>query len=295
MTSSALKVRCPAKINWVLRILGRREDGFHEVVTVLQAVDLWDELEISQSDNLELTCDDPTIPTDSRNLVLKAAAALASFAVGSVPGARIDLRKRIPAGGGLGGGSSNAAGALAGLSAFWNLGLGRDELAAIASSLGADVPFFLYGGTAVGTGKGDQVEAIPFAGKKTLLLGFPPVQISTAEVYRRLGANLTLQGNDVNLPGLRGLKLRENKDFGFAVNDLESVVFSGWSDLKRFRDALLEQGGQHAMLSGSGSTVLGVFSDAESMKRAVRQLAGRFKEWRLFETRTIREAIQLIV
>ena len=102
MTLSALKVRCPAKINWVLRILGRREDGFNEVATVLQAVDLWDELEISKSDRLELTCDDPTIPTDSSNLVLKAAAALASFAAGTVPGARIDLRKRIPAGGGLG-------------------------------------------------------------------------------------------------------------------------------------------------------------------------------------------------
>jgi len=295
MTSPGLRVRCPAKINWVLRILGRRDDGFHEVATVLQAIDLWDELEISTSDTLELTCNDSTIPADSSNLVWKAAAALASAAAGNVPGARIHLRKTIPAGGGLGGGSSNAAGALAGLSAFWKLSMSQEELAAVGSTLGADVPFFLYGGTAVGTGKGDQIQTIPFAGEKLILLGFPPVSISTAEVYRRFGAKLTLPEIGVNLAGLHGLKLPENKDFGFAVNDLESVVLSGWSELKHFRDALLEQGGQHAMLSGSGSTVLGVFSDAESLKRAASQLAGRFADWRLFETRTIREAVQLIV
>ncbi len=294
MTRPALQVRCPGKINWVLRILGRREDGYHELVTVFQAIDLWDLLEIRPGKRFELTCDDPSLPADSKNLVWKAAEALAEERGEPVPGAKVHLRKAIPEGGGLGGGSSDAAAALVGLAAFWGWSLPGDRLVSIGSRLGADVPFFLHGGTALGLGKGDQVEPIPFAGEKHLLLGFPPVKISTEEVYRRWAGNLTPSGIDVSLGRLRALKLPENKDFDFAVNDLEPVVFAGWGDLKRFREALMIEGAEHAMLSGSGSTVFGVFGDREGPERAARKLAGRFPGWRLRGSRTIPGAVRLI-
>ena len=286
MNGSGITVRCPGKINWVLRILGKRPDGFHEVVTVLQAIDLWDTLTLQTSDSLALSCDRGEIPTGDDNLVIRAARALARKAGILDPGAAIHLQKRIPAGGGLGGGSSDAAGALLGLARAWSLRLGRNELEAIAAGLGSDVPFFLAGGTVLGTGRGEKIERLPFAGEVPLLLGFPPVSLSTAEVYSRLGADLTLPENDVNLSGLRALKLPGNKDFGFAINDLEPGVFARWPELRSFRDGLLKEGAIHAMLSGSGSTVFGVFEDEDGMKRAGENLAGRFRHWEMFRTRT---------
>ena len=293
MSGSGITVRCPGKVNWALRILNRRADGFHEVVTVLQAIDLWDTLTINDAAELSLSCNRPGIPTDRSNLVLQAAALLAGRAGVGNPGAAIRLEKRIPAGGGLGGGSSDAAGALAGLARAWNLDLNRDDLAGMAAELGSDVPFFLTGGTALGTGRGERIEPLPFAGEVPLLLGFPPVSISTAQVYSQLGAYLTLPANGVNLCGLRALKLPGNKDFGFAINDLEPVVFGRWPELRSFRDSLLAHGALHAMLSGSGSTVFGVFEDRDGMQRAGEKLSGLFRHWELFRTRTVAEAIRL--
>jgi 4-diphosphocytidyl-2-C-methyl-D-erythritol kinase len=134
-----------------------------------------------------------------------------------------------------------------------------------------------------------------FAGEVFLLLGFPPVSISTAEVYGRLQADLTLPANGVNLGALRALKLPGNKDFGFAINDLEPVVFAGWPELSLFRDNLLEQGACHAMLSGSGSTVFGMFEDRDGMLRAGEKLSGLFRHWELFRTSTVAEAPRLSV
>jgi 4-diphosphocytidyl-2-C-methyl-D-erythritol kinase len=286
MNGSGITVRCPGKINWVLRVLGKRPDGFHELVTVLQAIDLWDALTIHTSDSLALSCDRGEIPTGEDNLVIRAARALAREAGIREPGAAIHLQKRIPAGGGLGGGSSDAAGALLGLARAWSLSLGRDALEEVAAELGSDVPFFLAGGTALGTGRGERIEPLPFAGEFPLLLGFPLVSLSTAEVYSHLGADLTLPANGVNLSGLRALKLPGNKDFGFAINDLEPGVFARWPELRSFRDGLLQEGAIHAMLSGSGSTVFGVFEDEDGMNRAADKLAGRFRHWEMFRTRT---------
>ena len=286
MKGSGITVRCPGKINWVLRILGKRPDGFHEVVTVLQAIDLWDTLTIHGSESLTMSCDSAELPTGEGNLVMRAARALARQAGIREPGATIHLQKRIPAGGGLGGGSSDAAGALLGLARIWSLSLGRDALEEIAAELGSDAPFFLTGGTALGKGRGERIDPLPFAGEVPLLLGFSPVSISTAEVYSRLGADLTLPANGVNLSGLRTLKLPGNKDFGFAINDLEPVVFARWTELRSFRDCLLEEGAIHAMLSGSGSTVFGVFEDEDGMNRAGENLTARFRHWKLYRTRT---------
>src|SRR4051794_30813583 len=146
-----------AKINWTLRVLGKRDDGYHELYTVFQTVSLHDTLEFEESDEVTLTCDEGAVPTDERNLVLRAAAALRERS-GCSTGARINLSKRIPAPGGLGGGSSNAAVALVGLRRLWGLRASDADLHQILASIGSDVPFFLHGGTAVGTGRGEIIE-----------------------------------------------------------------------------------------------------------------------------------------
>jgi 4-diphosphocytidyl-2-C-methyl-D-erythritol kinase len=145
-----------AKINWLLRVLGRRADGFHELCTVFQTVSLCDRLTFEENARFSLTCDDERIACDETNLIRRAAEALKKE-FGVRAGARIHLEKRIPAPGGLGGGSSNAATALLGLAALWQLPVDRAGLHRLAAALGSDVPFFLCGGTAWATGRGTEI------------------------------------------------------------------------------------------------------------------------------------------
>src|SRR5262245_24486181 len=146
--SSAFSLPSFAKINWFLRVLGKRPDGYHELCTLFQTISLCDVIHFAESDALRLTCGDPGIPTDDQNLIIKAVHALSAL-TGKTRGAEIHLEKRIPSPGGLGGGSSNAAVALIGLARLWEIHLKTPELLRIAAQLGSDVPFFLYGGTAI--------------------------------------------------------------------------------------------------------------------------------------------------
>jgi 4-diphosphocytidyl-2-C-methyl-D-erythritol kinase len=202
------------------------------------------------------------------------------------------LRKSIPLQAGLGGGSSDAAAALILCNRHWDLGLGPGQLALLAAELGADVPFFLTGGTARGRGRGDRIEALPFAGGASVVLGFPPFGIPTGEVFRRVATRLTLPRNGVSVRLLSALKWREGKDFGFLANDLEAIVFEGWPELEGFRDALLEAGAGAALLSGSGSAVFGVFQGPEIAARAVLRVQPRFTRWRVMKTRFVADGIR---
>jgi 4-diphosphocytidyl-2-C-methyl-D-erythritol kinase len=285
-------VRCPAKVNLVLRVLGRRPDGYHELETVFQAVDLWDSLTIRPARTLTLQCDDPLVSSKADNLVLRAARLLQERCRVPASGGRFTLHKTIPLQGGLGGGSSDAAGALLLGNRHWSIGATREELAALGAELGADVPFFLTGGTALGRGRGDRIEPLPFAGERVVLLGCPPFGISTAEVFGRAASRLTLPGNGVSVPLLSAHKCPEENDFGLLANDLEAVVFEGWPELKGFRDALLEAGAGAALLSGSGSTVFGVFSGARAAARAESRVQNRFGGWRVLTTRFVRDGVR---
>ena len=188
--SSTMRVRSFAKINLALAVLGKRPDGFHEIRTVFQSIDLHDELEIHESHRLQLECANlPDLPAD-QNLVWKAADALSRKA-GSSRGARILLKKSIPPGAGLGGGSSNAAAALMGLNRFWNLEIPRTDLRSLAVGLGSDVPFFLEGGTALGIGRGEEIYPLPPVASAPLVVVYPGVHVSTAEAYRSLNLRLT--------------------------------------------------------------------------------------------------------
>jgi len=284
----ALEARCPAKVNLDLRVLGRRSDGFHELRVVFQAIDLWDRLSIGPGRGLSVSCNAAGVPAGPSNLVHRAAALLiARHGLGRRLGAHFHLDKTIPVQAGLGGGSSNAAAALILCDRFWGLGLAPEELVACARELGADVPFFLHGGRALGTGRGDLVEPLPAGPELALVLGCPPFGVPTAEAFGRLPRELTLVANGVSVQRLPAHKLEQRNDFGPAVNDLEPVVFEGWPELLRFKRALLAAGASRALLSGSGSTVYGVFETPLAQAGAREELERGHPGWRVLCARGV--------
>lgn len=280
-----------AKINLFLRVLGRRADGYHEIRTLFQTVTLHDSLTFgpSRDDGIRLECDAPGVPSDERNLVRRAADALRER-YGVRSGAGIILKKVIPAGGGLGGGSSDAAAALVGLSHLWGLETDARELSEIGARLGADVPFFLTGGTALGTGTGTDVTPVKDLPEHHLVVVTPGVEVSTAEAYRSLSAPaLTKERAVANLSVSRTEARIYDSLCGVMRNDFERVVYGLHPAIERARDALREAGARCAMLSGSGSSVFGVFDTRGEAERAGVELESE-AGWRVFVCATLSRA-----
>lgn len=252
-----------AKVNLSLVVLGRRRDGYHELDTIFQAVGLSDRLTFEESDLLTLDVDDPSIPSGAQNLVLRAARALAEEA-GIRPRAAITLEKRIPSGGGLGGGSSDAAVTLLGLSALWKLDVPLDLLSRLGGALGSDVPFFLHGGTALGLGRGERIVPLADLPPRAVVLVMPPFPVPTPDVFRRLEA-----------PEWDG-RAREALEADDAPdrNDLEPAAEALFPALRDVRESLGRAGAARARLSGSGSTVFGLFPDLALAFEAARRLEG---------------------
>lgn len=290
---SAEKINVPAfaKINLGLRVHGRRPDGYHEISTVFQTVSLRDTLSLQATSDgkLELVCSDPSIPTDESNLVLRAASSLRRR-FGVSRGARVELEKVIPAGGGLGGGSSDAAVTLAALATLWGIETGAVELSAIGARLGADVPFFLTGGTALGTGTGADIRPLEDAPKMHLVIVTPGVHVSTAEAYGALGApaltkveplaNLSVSRTETDFP---------DSLCGVWSNDFEAVVVRLYPEIGRAREALAGAGASRVMLSGSGSSVFGVFESKAEAARARESLKAE-SGWKVFACETLTRA-----
>lgn len=259
-----------AKINLTLRVLGRRADGYHELNTVFQTISLHDELTFRTRDDarLELICDAPDVPCDETNLIHRAAVALRER-YGVSRGASIELRKKIPAGGGLGGGSSNAAVALIGLARLWKIETERHTLAEIGARLGADVPFFLVGGTALGTGRGTDVHPLKDLSPQHLLLITPDSKVSTAEAYKLLNAPaLTKPLSPVNLTVSRVQAEISSSLYALLENDFERVVYRLYPEIGRARSSLVAAGAKGTLLSGSGASVLGLFDSLAERERA---------------------------
>jgi 4-diphosphocytidyl-2-C-methyl-D-erythritol kinase len=256
-----MDVRAYAKINWSLRITGKRLDGFHDIETLFQTISLHDTLTFTESDQLSLTCDDPAIPVDDTNLVLRAARAL------DAPPVAIELRKAIPAGGGLGGGSSDAASTLMALSKQMRV---DSPLAALALSLGSDVPFFLLGGTAYATGRGEMLTPMPEVAGVPLLLLIPEERVKTASAFaamRRFSAPIGIARYQSMIDD--GL-LTHAADL---VNDFEEPIFALLPRLRTLKGRLLEAGAAWAGMSGSGSTIVGAFRTAGERDAARGHLA----------------------
>jgi len=276
-----------AKINWNLRVLGRRPDGYHEVVTILQTISLKDELIIRLSEDgpIRLTCDDPTIPTDRNNLVLKAVVFLLD-AFQDYFGAEIELKKTIPAMGGLGGASSNAAVTLLAINQLWK-GAYIDVEEFGPGSLGADVPFFLRGGLCAATGTGTALTPLPDRPKQHLIVITPNAKVSTAEAYKSLNAASLTTSDSASIlsSSLADLNSADSRQWPLR-NDFERVIFEIEPEIGRVKSALLDAGAWGALLAGSGSSVFGVFDNEAARDRGLENLkceAG----WRVFPCETI--------
>jgi 4-diphosphocytidyl-2-C-methyl-D-erythritol kinase len=267
-----LSVEAFAKVNRSLVVLGRRPDGYHELDTIFQTVDLTDHMDFLEGEEGErevsLTIEGGGLVVASDNLILRAARALRER-FGVARGARIHLSKKIPVGAGLGGGSSNAAATLRGLSRLWNLSVAADELQSLAAGLGSDVPFFLHGGTARGTGRGEKILPLPDAPAEALVLLFPPFSLSTAAVYGALSAPALTDSDPPSK--LRG---PDSGEVAPDRNDLESAAESLRGELRGLREMLGREGARRARLSGSGSTVFGVFESMDRARQAAARLAG---------------------
>ena len=255
-----MQVRSYAKINWSLRITAKRADGYHDLETVFQTISLHDTIGISRADQFTIACDDPLVPGDETNLVMRAARALGA------PPVHFVLQKRIPAGGGLGGGSSNAAATLLALDEMFQLRTPHQRLHEIALSLGSDVPFFLVGGTAYATGRGEELTPLRAAAPIPLLLVFPEERVSTAEAFslirqysRPLGIDRYRQIVDDDLLAHADL----------LVNDFETPMFARIPRLRELRDRLAASGAVWARMTGSGSTIVGAFR-SQALRDAAR-------------------------
>lgn len=260
-----------AKINLGLRVLGRRADGYHELRTVFQTITLHDELSFNAiDDRIELICAAPDVPTDESNLVRRAAVALRTR-FGLQQGARLELVKRIPAGGGLGGGSSDAAVALIGLAQLWQVNTNPQELSELGAQLGADVPFFFTGGRALGTGRGTEIHPLADEPLTYLVVLTPHVKIATAEAYKLLNAPaLTKADRPVNVPISRMEANEARALVDELTNDFAPVIFRLQPEIGRAHAALLRLGARAAALSGSGASVFGIFdTQAEQAQAAM--------------------------
>lgn len=250
-----VRLSVPAKINLWLEVLRKRGDGYHELSSLMLPIDIRDRLEMAlrPGGGIHLTCDSPELPVDERNLAWRAAKLFLE-AAGVDAGVDIDLRKNIPVGAGLGGGSADAAGVLLGMNRLFDALLAPDRIEGLARALGADVPFFLRQTPALATGIGERLEDVAGLPGYPLLLIKPPFSVSTGWVYQSL--KLTRGRSRINLYTFEACPWRLAE---VMENDLESVTLREYPLLAELKEWILEQGALGALMSGSGPTVFGVF------------------------------------
>lgn len=288
MSQSQFTIPAFAKINWSLRVRGKRADGYHDIDTILQTVSLHDTLTFATTDDNEIrfSCDDRSIPADETNLVWRAAASLRErYSIDR--GLKIRLEKRIPSEAGLGGGSSDAAVTLLALVAVWGLDVSKDDLAEIATQVGSDVPFFFFGGAARATGRGERLEPLDDAAQRHLLIVKPNASVSTAQAYKSLNSP-ALTSSDAKPILLRSQASDDSAsiDLNGLHNDFEAAVFQHAPEIERAKNALLKSGARAAMLCGSGSAVFGIFENQDAQERAIQAIELE-TGWRAFPCKTV--------
>lgn len=286
MNATTVTLPSFAKINWNLRVLGKRADGYHDLVTVFQTVSLRDELRFTkrQDSVISVTCSELSLPTDKKNIVVRAADVLRERFELDL-GADIEIVKRIPWRAGLGGASSNAAVALLGLSIIWELGP-TNALPAIAGGLGSDVPFFLKGGRALGQGTGTVLSSLQDADKAHLIIISPNATVSTEFAYRALDASLTSINAIPILASSSAEPAFSDSDQWPLRNDFEAVIFDIEPEIERAKVALLNSGARGALLAGSGACVFGIFATDAARQTALERLQCE-PGWRVFTCETI--------
>ena len=281
----ALRLRPSAKINFTLRVGPRRPDGYHDVQTVLQSIAIADTLTvISRPGPFALEIRGDAVPADRTNLIWRAAALLwrAARRTGDPRGAHVHVVKRIPIAAGLGGGSADAAAALAGLNLVWGAKQSRAQLIEMAAALGADVPFFLVGGAALGTRRGDQLYPLEDISRHSIVIVKPEAGVSTTDAYTWLDHDREV--SVLKPGGAQELSVGWTSGPLALINDLQTPVARRVSDIAAIGRAMLGAGAHVWAMSGSGSAVFGVFAPAQAA-RATRQLTR--PGWRVYTTRTL--------
>jgi 4-diphosphocytidyl-2-C-methyl-D-erythritol kinase len=276
VTQPVLRLAAPAKINLILEIQGRRSDGYHELKTVMHALDLADTLSFTRlkQPGIRVTCDHPQVPEGSGNLVYRATELLAQ-AAGQEPHVHIHITKKIPLAAGMGGGSSDAAAALLGLARLWDWHH-PDKILAVAKELGSDVPFFLKGGCGLGTGRGERVVAWPEAAGLLVAVVNPGFAVSTAEVYKKINLRLTTEKACFNMMRQAIVEKNAEKISKYLLNHLESVTVPLHPELAGIKRDLLSCGALAAMMSGSGPTVFGFVPSVAVGQKIKKTLSARY-------------------
>lgn len=272
-TTRRAKIKAFAKVNLCLEVLGCRPDGYHDLRTVFQTISLADDLEVGFTPGRQTSVELESSVDIENNLVVRAARAVLEES-GAKGLAKFRLKKKIPMGGGLGGGSTDAAAVLIALPVLTGRPIAWERLIDIGSTLGSDVPFFLMGGSAIGLGRGTELYPVADAQAQHVLLVAPRVHVSTAEAYKALGRPLTSVDSlpKINISQLVALAVGGGRIAGdwrdFCSNDFESVVFRQYPEIGEIRRKLEKFGARLARMTGSGAAVFGVFEDVWSMDRA---------------------------
>ena len=258
-------LRSKSKINLGLKVLNKRSDGLHNIVTIFQEVDFGDKIQlVKHKTGCQIKSDVDWIPVDNSNICHKAYSALC-HELNQNFGVKISLQKRIPVGSGIGGGSANAATTLIGLNSLYNLGLNDKKLESIAVNIGADVPFFIRGGTQIGQETGGKLSPITKKLEAAILLVIPRLSISTEWAYSQLKNKLK---SDNSILRFVDLMRKDFLSFKFFENDFEKIVIPAYPEIGSIKNKLLDSGAKFASLSGSGSTVFGIFDDNVFAKKA---------------------------
>lgn len=272
-----IRILAPAKVNLSLRIVRRRDDGYHDIESLVQKISLYDRITIrkAKEPGIRLTCSDPSLPSGPGNLAHAAAQLLLEASRIRDMGIRLHLDKTIPHGAGLGGGSSDAAAVLMGLTTLLDLSWDREELADMGKEIGSDVPLFLYPSPALITGRGEKVQPSPVLVNAVYVLVFPGFPVSTKWAYSNL--RLTKEPDKYTISSLyrtAGGALPPDQWKSLLVNDLENVVTKRHPEIGRCREDLLSAGASASLMSGSGSAVFGLFKDRPAAEIAAARLMG---------------------
>lgn len=268
-----MRLRALAKINLGLDVIGKREDGYHEVRMIMQTINMYDQLEIDirEEPGIAITTNLPFVPTNENNLVHKAAKLLMDE-FGIDRGITVDLQKFIPVAAGMAGGSSDAAATMIGVNRLFGLGLTVRQLMERGVRIGADVPYCLLRGTALAEGIGEELRPLPPCPECYVLIGKPAVSVSTRLVYEKLDALESVNHPDIDrmLEGLQWHNL--NKVADYMGNVLEEVTIPSYPVIEEIKQHMKDHGAVNAMMSGSGPTVFGLFDDKKTAEHACEAL-----------------------
>lgn len=297
---TGLSVKTPAKINLLLLVGDKRDDGYHEIFTLFQAVDLWDEIILEEAPAIEVISLHPDVPSGNENIMYRAAERLMNDGQGE-KGARITLHKKIPVAAGLGGGSSDAAAVLSGLNILWRLNYSQERLISLSEEIGSDVPFFLNGPAALGLGRGEKIIPLRLLHGYYFVLIDMGIHISTSWAYSELSRHrkgktghitgglplleegwigpyglspsvnfeLTKMKGNIKIPLPEAIRIDEKQRLWINLfNDFEEVIIKRYSEINEIKKVMVACGAKGSLMSGSGSTVFGIFRDRRSAERA---------------------------